>query len=55
MHSIYPKPIQAAVKILCDLLSEHYPAAAINSFRERMEMGVYIELIKVGEKPGEDQ
>lgn len=57
----YPKPIKEAVKALCVELQKHFPEAfkqlydscgfPITSgceFQDRMEMGVYIELIKSG-------
>ncbi len=61
----YPIPIQNAVKALCNELCKHYPGVFNKTydsagfpttggslFEKRMEMGVYIELIKAGETFG---
>ena len=61
MTSVYPESIRKAVSLLCEELLQHYPevfklklnssglpAHEGSSFKERMELGVYIELIKAG-------
>jgi hypothetical protein len=57
----YPEAIKKSVKVLCDELEKHYPkvfqqlyddhgkSSTVGArFQSRMEMGVYIELIKAG-------
>lgn len=57
----YPKAIKDAVKVLCEQLEISYPKAFQQTydsfgfpvkegsiFRQRMEMGIYIELLKAG-------
>lgn len=57
----YPESIKKSVKALCKELEKHYPKAfqkkygnnekttcVRTTFQSRMEMGVYIELIKAG-------
>lgn len=53
----YPESVKAAVKALCEELEKAYPGIADEryesgdnewTFTERMEFGLYIELVKAG-------
>lgn len=60
----YPQAIKDAVNVLCVELIKHYPQAFAQTydnhgfpipngsvFQQRMEMGVYLELLKAGVIP----
>lgn len=64
MTKDYPAPIYEAAKAVMDIIDKYYPDVKKNNyddrgfllgkgctFEARMRMGIYIELIKAGERP----